>query len=49
MLPPELGLLQNLIYLGLDENPLTGCLPAGWRNLDIGVIHPSKSLPFCID
>ena len=46
-LPPELGQLQNLT-LNLSENPLTGCLPAGWRDQGIR-IRPSEHPPFCTE
>ena len=47
-LPPELGQLQNLTNLGLLENPLTDCLPAGWRDQGLR-IRLSEPLPFCTD
>ena len=47
-LPPEFGQLQNLYTLDLRENPLSGCLPADWRNLEYAM-HFSEPLPFCTD
>ena len=40
--------LQKLTNLDLDENPLTGCLPAGWRDQGIR-IQPSEHPPFCTE
>ena len=45
-LPPELGQLQNLTRLLLDNNPWTGCLPVAWRDQGLRFSEP---LPFCTD
>ena len=44
----ELRWLSALRYLDLAGNPLTGCLPAGWRDLGIK-FWPSAPPPFCTD
>ena len=44
----ELRWLSALRYLDLAGNPLTGCLPAGWRDLGPH-IQLSEPLPFCTD
>ena len=46
-IPGELGLLRNLVLIRLDAS-FTGCLPAEWQDLELGVnSHLPADLPFC--
>ena len=45
-LPTELGQLTNLTVLTLEGNPMTGCLPATWQELDLAMELPD-GLHFC--
>ena len=45
-IPPELGGLSNLTHLYLDNNLLTGCVPAGLRDVPNNDIA-RLGLPFC--
>ena len=43
---PELGALPNLTWLALQGNPLTGCIPEGWRDVARNDLE-ALSLPDC--
>ena len=45
-IPAELGSLYNLSRLHIAPNPLTGCIPAGLRDVRTNDLS-ELGLPFC--
>ena len=45
-IPPELNSLSGLRRLAISGNVLTGCIPAGLREVEISDLH-DVGLPFC--